>query len=519
MPLLRILHIDGNRPYAESFQRHMKQLAAHAGTTFVFDTVDLYEDAANLLRVRRYDVVVSDVEVSGGGALQLLSEQLLELPPVIVLAHEGSELLARNALKAGAHDYFPASGDVTAYKAVFDSIISLSGTVSRVQPSRDGVLAQTAYEFLSLPDGTSLFNLIGSHLSRLWPGGCTIVFSHTQHHGTFVIEDVQGPADAIKALGELFGMPLCGNECCIDTTLLPLHGTPRLMPVGAPLATLLCGMVPDELAASLSARLGVSQVYSYPFSCDDGLHGLAVLVQVRGSAQPDTELIEGYFRLARTAIRRRCMELRLRKQRNELSTFAHTLSHEIRNDLTAIRGFVSLMEGNENEQFKARILEKVGDLSAFVAQSVTLADAGAVVGKAEYVDMNALVDGIAKSVLPDTIAYSRTSLPPIRADPQRMAQVVRNLLQNVVDHAVAGSVSVSGSRANGTCRYVVADDGRGIAGDPGEIFSWGVTSSAEGSGMGLAIVLRIAQAMGGTAYVASTSEKGTQMAVAIPCGE
>ena len=522
MSLLRILHIDGNRPYAESFQRHMMHLASNAGTTLLFDTVDVYDDALNMLKVRAYGAVICDGAVSGGGALQLLREPLLPVPPVIVLAHNGSEMRAREAFKAGAHDYFPASGNASVYDEIFTSILSAAerGRPGGSGPSsRDAVLAQTAYEFLSIPDGASPFCLVGSHLARLWPGGCILLFSYDQHGGHFVLEDVRGPPQAISALESVFGTAMIGNECCIDTKRIPLHGQEGLAPLGATFSELFCGMIPDEINAALSAQLDEDQSVTYPISCEGGLHGLAILLQARGAQQLDAELVGAYLRQASTAFRRLCLEEHVREQRNELSTFAHTLSHEIRNDLTVIKGFASLVSGAANDDIKGRIIDKVDGLAAFVGQSVALADAGTVVGAPEQLDMGALVDGIAHAVIPESITYTRGPLPPLYADRQRMAQVMRNILQNVVDHAQASKVTVSGTRDNGTCRYVVSDDGIGISGDTHEIFKWGVTTSPHGSGMGLPIVSRIVRAMGGTVYVADTSECGTQMVVAVPYGK
>lgn len=521
MSLLRILHIDGNRPYAESFQRHMMHLASNTGATLLFDTVDVYDDALNMIKARTYGAVICDVAVSGGGALQLLREPLLSSPPVIVLAHTGSETLARDAFKAGAHDYFPASGNVSVYGEIFESILSaaqLAPMRGKGTSSNDAVLAQTAYEFLTLPDGDSPFHLVGSHIARLWPEGCVLLFSYERGGGHFILEDMQGPPHALHALESVFGTAMRGAECRIDTTCIPIHGHDGLAPIGVSFSTLLCGMIPDALQTALSAQLDVQQSYSYALLCDGGLSCLAFLIHVRGAQKLDPELIGPYMRQASMAFRRLCLEGHMREQRNELSTFAHTLSHEIRNDLAVIKGFASLVSGDENISLQGRIIEKVDGLAAFVGQSVALADAGTVVGDPEHIDMDELIDGIARAVLPVSIAYTRSPLPFVHADRQRMTQVMRNILQNVVDHAQAHNVSVLGFKDHASCRYVITDDGTGIKGDAEQIFEWGYTTSGRGSGLGLSIVSRIVRAMGGTVYVADTSGRGTQMVVSIPCG-
>jgi signal transduction histidine kinase len=94
---------------------------------------------------------------------------------------------------------------------------------------------------------------------------------------------------------------------------------------------------------------------------------------------------------------------------------------------------------------------------------------------------------------------------PVAADPDRLAQLLANLLENAMTFARAGvTVTVADNPASGQCLIVVDDDGPGIAlGDQQRVFERFYRADRGpkrlmGSGLGLAIVAELATAMGGT---------------------
>jgi signal transduction histidine kinase len=109
------------------------------------------------------------------------------------------------------------------------------------------------------------------------------------------------------------------------------------------------------------------------------------------------------------------------------------------------------------------------------------------------------------------------------ADPERLAQVVANLVENALKYAATtvevGTQTVSGGR---TIEIAVADDGPGI--DPDDlprVFERLYTSRRQpgrkvGTGLGLAIVRELVTAMGGRVDVGPTAEGGTRFVVSLP---
>ncbi len=124
-----------------------------------------------------------------------------------------------------------------------------------------------------------------------------------------------------------------------------------------------------------------------------------------------------------------------------------------------------------------------------------------------------------------SVACDETSFVPLRAvDPVALEQVVDNLLLNAFKHSGASAVIIRLSRAEHAWRLQVEDNGSGIAlEDQRTIFEkFAVaahSSRGAGTGLGLWIVTRLVQAMGGEITLASTPGNGSVFTVRIPDGD
>lgn len=119
-------------------------------------------------------------------------------------------------------------------------------------------------------------------------------------------------------------------------------------------------------------------------------------------------------------------------------------------------------------------------------------------------------------------------LPPVAVDPQRLQQVLGNLLANALRHAPEGpsrppTVTLSAESTSDQVVFSISDTGPGLSPEAqAQVFDrfWrgekSRTRSAGGSGLGLAICQAIANAHGGQISVTSTVGQGTQFSVALP---
>jgi PAS domain S-box-containing protein len=117
-------------------------------------------------------------------------------------------------------------------------------------------------------------------------------------------------------------------------------------------------------------------------------------------------------------------------------------------------------------------------------------------------------------------------LPPCVGDGEQIGQVFSNLLDNAIKYRSPDRplrVSVSGEAAGGESRYVVEDNGIGIAPEHLEkvwelFYRLDPADSAGGEGLGLSLVRRIADRHGGRALVESVPGEGSRFIVYLPSG-
>jgi signal transduction histidine kinase len=107
-------------------------------------------------------------------------------------------------------------------------------------------------------------------------------------------------------------------------------------------------------------------------------------------------------------------------------------------------------------------------------------------------------------------------LPSVRADSDKLAQVLLNLYKNAVEAMPEGGVlTIRGTYTEEQVRLEVEDTGIGIP-EQVDIFEPFVSNKAEGTGLGLAIVKQIVEAHGGTLTYKSAPGQGTTMALTLP---
>jgi signal transduction histidine kinase len=120
------------------------------------------------------------------------------------------------------------------------------------------------------------------------------------------------------------------------------------------------------------------------------------------------------------------------------------------------------------------------------------------------------------------VAEVAPALPLVRADPERLRQVLGNLIDNAVKYSPAGErVDVRAVALDGTVQISVADRGPGIQPEDQRLVfeKFGRVSngsSKPGTGLGLYIARSITEAHGGTLGVSSTPGRGATFTLRLP---
>ena len=276
---------------------------------------------------------------------------------------------------------------------------------------------------------------------------------------------------------------------------------------------------------------------------DELIEAIVTVAPVRDAAGEqilEVETIKDVTERRRQQVALRESEARLRAQEESQrlkDEFVTLVSHELRTPLTSVMGYLELaLEEPELTAETRRMLDvamrNAGRLQSLVGDVLLLAreDAGRLTIELREVHLEELLASAVEGARPVaeakgvTLEAELSSAPPIAADPDRLEQLMDNLLSNATKFTPAGGrvrvrLGVEGTAA----RISVADDGPGIPLDEQErLFERfyrarrATEESVPGTGLGLAIAKSIVEGHGGRIGVASVEGQGSLFWVDLP---
>ena len=198
------------------------------------------------------------------------------------------------------------------------------------------------------------------------------------------------------------------------------------------------------------------------------------------------------------------------------------LVHEVRSPVAAL---AALAEASRHERLETAERRSLAYLAAAACRAIerVVADAAVASVRREDVDLGRLATEAAKVASVRGIAVEAVvdvALPTVSADPQRIRQALDNLIVNAHTHARSEEpVVVRATLAGRELLLSVSDSGVGIPlEDQARVFEPGVRlfPLQPGSGLGLALVLRIAEAHGAELRLESAPGEGSRFVLAFP---
>jgi PAS domain S-box-containing protein len=223
------------------------------------------------------------------------------------------------------------------------------------------------------------------------------------------------------------------------------------------------------------------------------------------------------------------------------SAFLASMSHEIRTPMTGVMGMLDMLQRSGVSGEQADLIGTARSSAEMLLSIINdvLDMAKLEAGKVEIASTDFSVDGLLRTVCDMMAARAvekglrfNAVLPLstriwLKGDPNRISQILFNLLGNAVKFTDAGEVSLK-AETRPTHQGLdlvlsIADTGRGIPPDKIEtVFEefeqvqGERATRADGTGLGLAIVSRLVEAMRGTIDVESELGKGTVFTVVLP---
>lgn len=307
----------------------------------------------------------------------------------------------------------------------------------------------------------------------------------------------------------------------------------------------------DALSSAFAAQVrgrGAAPPVSveYRIKTKDGRY---IWLEARPQAivDPVSGLVTSVTDVARDITERKALEEQLRAARAEAedsaqvkSEFLANMSHELRTPLTSVVGFTKLaMEQPELTPLTRTYVERVSDASRALLSTVndildfSKLEAGQVTLRPEPVALGRIARSALDLFQPQAGAKDlqlslEGDLPEdlaVMLDPDRVLQILLNLIGNAVKFTETGGVtlSVGYDEAAGTLAMAVRDTGAGIPEDRlDRLFKrfsqvdGTLTRSHGGTGLGLAICKGIVEAMGGSIAVTSTVGEGSCFSFTVP---
>jgi len=496
--LISVLHIDDEITFLELIKRYMKGVGNNELTIYsLTDPFQVFE----VLESHSIDVIITDYQMPGMDGLELLQQLRTQnnTIPVIFLTGRGREEVAIQALNLGANHYLEKRGEIKMLCGELYHIIRQ--VVHHEQMERALIESEERYRIIFNESPVSL-----------WEEDFSLVKQYFQSLKAQSVSDLrryleQNPEEVAK----LSKMVRIIN---VNNTTLKLYNARTKEEFYAGLPAFFNDQALELFKEELNALFNGETVYQSEFP-GYKLTGEMIDVIVRLSVIPGYEdTLEKVIVSVIDITDQKQVENTLRRQKEELSEFAHFISHDINNCLTLIEGYIGLLDLDYDAS--TIIDHQVDYMKRLMSRSLMLADAGLSIEKNAVVDLNHLVKRVAKVTIPKTISFLVQPLPSVLCDEERLAQVFKNLFENAVIHGIPNKISVQSVNDDEGVFILILNDGTPIPQEiQNQIFDYGFSTSKDSMGLGLPIVKKIIEAHGWKIAVHSNSER-TLFQIKIP---
>lgn len=521
----RLLAIDDSRTY-------LAYLMNNLGEAYRVETTTNGADALDRIRNEDFDCVLVDLvmpDMDGIEVCQRINEARRELGKSIMLlmltSKDDTESLA-SALEAGADDFVGKSSDIIVVKGRIRALLRRKmleeENRQRLSAELRAKQLEAEQERLQREAAEAAAALINDLRQTAEALRCS-----EEELQQFTLA-VRGSSDGLwswnlendavwfsPTFKELLGYSDHEFPNRIETWLAHLHPEDRSLDfteVGRGLES----NQPYDATCRLKTKRGEFRwfrVRGKAFNDDNGKrHYFA------GSLQDVTDLITAERKLEETAAE-------LVRSNRDLEEFAYISSHDLRAPLRAIKNLVRWLEEDladhldaENRERMDLLIGRTERMDRLIEDLLEYSRAGRVLGSVQEVDLNGLVDEIAQLLdLPEGFQVVHNSdLPTFKTNSVPMETVLRNLIGNAVKHRDKPDSRVEVTSRDAGDRYEISvhDNGPGIPPEFHErIFGLFETlqprDSVEGSGMGLAVVKRTVEKLGGRIALESQPGEGT----------
>ncbi|MCU4740021.1 histidine kinase N-terminal 7TM domain-containing protein [Natronoglomus mannanivorans] len=240
----------------------------------------------------------------------------------------------------------------------------------------------------------------------------------------------------------------------------------------------------------------------------------------------------GYALIMRDVTELEQYTIDLEHKTDQLERFASVLSHDLRNPVSIASGYVELTRETGDLEHLEDVTIALERMDETIEDLLTLSREGDAIDETDAVTLRSLVADAWTTSDTQTLTLENEIEPEyrIRTDPSRLRTLLENLFRNAADHGAetvrverlgvetrtgtgAGTETGTETETANQTGFIVSDDGPGIPEAERErVLEYGY-SSADGTGIGLAIVSSVVTAHGWSLSVGESDQGGAQFTV------
>lgn len=533
---LRVLIVDDSADDAELLALTLQR----QGYDPDWDRVDSAATLSDALARSPWECILADFHMPGFGgfeALELVQQSGRDTPFILVSGAVGEET-AVAAMRAGAADYL-MKDNLTRLGAAVDREVREAQTRAERRQAQAALLAEAHINDALASIGRELIGVMTSGelgdrvmvLVEHWVGGD---FGHL-----FLRGEESDEFSAVAGYGF--------TEEARDTLYalrVPMSALVSMFDATAADGILLVEQdkIADRRQAELVRAYGCGVGLFVPLYASGRMVGLVTVCYRAGGAGFDPErrrILHGLAQLASLAIERGRLLDALERANRLKDDFVATMSHELRTPLNIIIGYVDLLlDGafgsldGEQVDIVHHVQRSARDLLSMIESTLEVSrlDTGRVEIHVAPVAADALLESLVADIRADPDHSARAlrldvaaDLPELVTDAVRLRIILRNLIGNAVKFTPSGEVEVSARRVPQGVELAVRDEGIGIPTesldeifDPFRQLDSSNTRAFGGVGLGLYVVKRLTELLGGSIDVESVLGKGSTFRVTLP---
>ncbi|WP_299235121.1 ATP-binding protein [Natronomonas sp.] len=452
---MKVLHIDDNSGFLDLTKAFLE---SEVPATDI-DTATGPEAGLEALEENTYHCVVSDYDMPGHNGLELLKRVREEYPdlPFILYTGKGSEEIAAEAINAGVTGYFQKGGP--------DQHRRLANRIEHAATEHRARIESERYSTVLRALGYPIY-VVNENAEFEYVNGAFLELTGYER------EEVIGS-----------GPGLIKSE----------SGTERA----------------DEMLAGIVSETGPNtQQFRVDIRTKDGE---IVPCHDHMAALPFGEEFRGSVGILRDISAQKQTREELIRQNERLEEFVSIVSHDLRAPINNAKTAASLAESTGDAAHFEQLAAEHDRMEEMIDELLTLAREGETVAETEPVRLAPLVEDCWEPFCcaEDAIRLALDEDVTVEAERSRLRRLVENLLRNSVEHGASPVTVTVGELDDGG--FYVSDDGPGIAPeDRDDVFEPGVTSEEDGTGFGLTIVKRIADAHGWDVTVSESDDGGVR---------